>query len=149
MTFHKPLKITIKNHFQQDLKKVEMLYFKIKVFREAMFLMGETISDMDIELEQKDNKIQFSENKIGIPDSQVIEEMNRLNINKISSIKMTGLWIGLIKHLTIINTFKIKWNTTKIFKEMFCFHNDMFIETTLSQLFSCFSIFVYNPIYLW
>ena len=46
--------------------------------------MGETISDMDIELEQKDNEIQFLEDKIGIPDSKVIEEMNRLDLNKIS-----------------------------------------------------------------
>ena len=31
--------------------------------------MGETLSDMDIELEQNDNKIQFFEDKIGRPDS--------------------------------------------------------------------------------
>ena len=30
--------------------------------------MGETISDMDKEIEQKDNKTQFLEDKIGIPD---------------------------------------------------------------------------------
>ena len=41
--------------------------------------MGETISDMDVEIEQKDNKIQFLEDKIGIPDSKVIEEMIRLH----------------------------------------------------------------------
>ena len=40
---------------------------------------------MDIELEQKDNKIQFLEDRIGIPDSKVIEEMNRLDLDKISS----------------------------------------------------------------
>ena len=49
--------------------------------------MGETISDMDIELEQKDNKIRFLENRIGIPDSKVIEEMNRLDLNKKSNRK--------------------------------------------------------------
>ena len=37
---------------------------------------------MDMEIEQKDNKIQFLEDKIGIPDSKVIEEMNRLDLNK-------------------------------------------------------------------
>ena len=47
--------------------------------------MGETISGMDIELEQKDNKIQFLEDKIEIPDCKVIEEMNRLNLNKKSN----------------------------------------------------------------
>ena len=46
--------------------------------------MGETISDMDMEIEQKDKKIQFLKDKIGIPDSKVIEEMTRLDLNKIS-----------------------------------------------------------------
>ena len=54
-----------------------------KVFKQAINIMGETISDMDMEIEQKDNKIQFLEDKIGIPDSKVIEEMNRLDLNKI------------------------------------------------------------------
>ena len=31
---------------------------------------------MDIEIEQKDNKKEFLENKIGLPDSKVIEETN-------------------------------------------------------------------------
>ena len=47
--------------------------------------MGKTISDRDIELEQKDNKIQFSEVKIGIPDSKDAQETNRLDLNKMSS----------------------------------------------------------------
>ena len=37
---------------------------------------------MDIELEQKDNKTQFLEDEIGIPDFKVVEEMNRLNFSK-------------------------------------------------------------------
>ena len=44
--------------------------------------MGETISDMVMEVDQKDYKIQFPGNKIGIPDSKVIEEMKRLDLNK-------------------------------------------------------------------
>ena len=55
-----------------------------KVFKQAINIMGETISDMDMEIEQKDNKIQFLEDKIGIPDSKVIEEMNRLDLTKTS-----------------------------------------------------------------
>ena len=55
------------------------------VFEEAINIMSETISDMDIELEQKDNKLLFSKDKIGIPDPKVVEEMNRLDLNKISS----------------------------------------------------------------
>ena len=46
--------------------------------------MGETVSDMDIELEQKNNKIQFLEDKIGLPDAKVMEEMNRLDSNTMS-----------------------------------------------------------------
>ena len=53
-----------------------------KVFKEAWNILGETISDMDLQLEQKDNKIQFSEDKIEIPDAKVIEELNRLDLNK-------------------------------------------------------------------
>ena len=34
---------------------------------------------MDKELEQKDNKTQLLEDKIGIQDSKVIEQMNRLD----------------------------------------------------------------------
>ena len=41
--------------------------------------MGDTISDMDIEMEQKDNKKQVLEDKIAIPDSKIVEEMNRLD----------------------------------------------------------------------
>ena len=43
--------------------------------------MGYTTEDMDIELEQKDNKIELSENKIGLPDCDVFEKMNRLGLN--------------------------------------------------------------------
>ena len=55
-----------------------------KVFRQAINIMGETISNRDMEIEQRDNKKQFLEDKIGIPDTKVIEEMNRLHLNKIS-----------------------------------------------------------------
>ena len=40
---------------------------------------------MDIEIEQKDNEIEFLANKIGLPDFKVTEEMNRLGFIKISS----------------------------------------------------------------
>ena len=38
--------------------------------------MGDTINDMDIEIEQKGNKISFLKDKIGIADYKVVEEMN-------------------------------------------------------------------------
>ena len=44
--------------------------------------MGETISDKGTELEKKDNKTQVLEDKIGTPDSRIVEEMNRLQLNK-------------------------------------------------------------------
>ena len=39
--------------------------------------MGQTKSDMDIESEEKDNKLQILEDKIGTADSKLVEEMNR------------------------------------------------------------------------
>ena len=47
--------------------------------------MGDTKSDMDIEVEQKENKINFLADKIEIPDSKVVEEINRLDLKDISS----------------------------------------------------------------
>ena len=40
---------------------------------------------MDIEIEQKDFKIEFLDYKMGLPDSKVIEETNRLGLNKMAS----------------------------------------------------------------
>ena len=72
--------------------------------------MGNTLEDMDVETEQKDNKMKLLEKKIGLPDCKVIEEMNRLVINKTSSKrkKLIGLWVGSIIHWKITNTIKIK-----------------------------------------
>ena len=53
------------------------------IYKEAINIMGDTINDMDIEIEQKDNKISFLENKIGVTDDKVVEEMNRLDLNRI------------------------------------------------------------------
>ena len=62
---------------------------------------------MDIEKAQKDNKIEFLENKIGLPDSKVIEEMNGLGLNKISSKKSDRIMdrsnISLNNHQYIMN----------------------------------------------
>ena len=46
--------------------------------------MGDTINDMDVEIEQKDNKISFLENKRGVTDDKIVEEMKRLDLNKIT-----------------------------------------------------------------
>ena len=55
------------------------------IYKEAINIMGDTINDMDMEIEQKDNKISFLENKLGVTDDKVIEEMKRLDLNKISN----------------------------------------------------------------
>ena len=78
------------------------------IFKEAINIMGETIHDMDVEIEDKDNKISFLENKIGITNEEVIEEMGKLNLNKISSKEkndriMTRLNKTLNKHKYITN----------------------------------------------
>ena len=84
-----------------------------KLFKQAINIMGETILDMDKEKEQKDNKIQFREDKIGKPDSKVIEEMNRLDLNKISCKEKNDRILNrLNKHSTITNTLKIKSSET-------------------------------------
>ena len=54
------------------------------IYKEAINIMGDTIIDMDVEIEQKNTKISFLANKIGVTDDKVVEEMNRLDLNKIS-----------------------------------------------------------------
>ena len=54
------------------------------IYKEAIKIMGDTINDMDVEIEQKDNKILFLENKIGVTDDELVEEMNRLDLKKIT-----------------------------------------------------------------
>ena len=78
----------VQNGITQTIKKYKESYstqskigqnalIQSKVFEQAINLMGDFIEDMDIEIEQKD-KIEFLENKIGLPDCKVIEEMKRL-----------------------------------------------------------------------
>ena len=71
--------------FATRLKLGENAIIQSSVYKEAINIMGDTINDMDMEIEQKDNKIAFLENKIGVTDDKVIEEMNRLDLNKISN----------------------------------------------------------------
>ena len=47
--------------------------------------MGETIEDMDVEIEQKDNRKKFLENKKGFPGGKILETMNNLGVKRISS----------------------------------------------------------------
>ena len=71
--------------------------------------MRDTIEEMDVKIEPKDNKVDFLKNKKGLPDSKVIEEMNRSGLNKTSSKeKVIGLLIDWIFHSTIISRLKTK-----------------------------------------
>ena len=71
--------------FATRSKLGENALIQSSIYKEAINIMGDTINDMDIEIEQKDNKISFLENKIGVTDDKVIDEMNRLDLNKISN----------------------------------------------------------------
>ena len=74
-----------KESFSTRSQLVQTALIQSKVFKQATNLMGDTISHMDIKLEQIDNKIQFLEDKIGIPDVKIVEEKKSLDLNKISS----------------------------------------------------------------
>ena len=67
-----------------ESKKGKNVLIQSKTFEQAINIMGDTIEDMDIEIEQKDNKIEFLETKVRLPDCEIIEQMNKLGINKIS-----------------------------------------------------------------
>ena len=70
--------------YEARSKLGENALIQSSIYKEAINIMGDTINDMDLEIEQKDNKISFLENKIGVTDDSVIEEVNRLDLNKIS-----------------------------------------------------------------
>ena len=79
-----------KESFPTRSQIVQKALIQSKDFKKAKNFMGEKISDMVMVKEQKDNKVQFLEDKIGVPDSKVIEEMNRLDLNKISCKEKNG-----------------------------------------------------------
>ena len=115
----------IQNHISQTINKYNKESFSArpqigqraliqsKVFKRAINLIDETISDRDIELEQKDNQIQFLEDRIGTSVFKIREEMNRGELNRISNKKNASIINKYKKHLIIINTLKIKSNKTK------------------------------------
>ena len=81
--------------------------------------MGYTIEDMDIEIEQKVNKIEFLEKKVvGLPDCKIIEQMNKLGLIKISSKR---------KGHRILDRLKISLNNHKYIK------NKKVIKTKISN----------------
>ena len=86
---------------------------------QAIKIMGDTIEDMDLEIEQKDTKKDFLENEIGLPGFKVLEGMNKCGLNEISTKRREDRTMDELKiHSTITNTLKTKNN------------NDFSIETT-------------------
>ena len=87
MIYHKQLENGKHNKesFSTRSQKGQNDLIQSKIFKQAIEVMGDTIKDMDIEIEQKDNKISFLENRIGVTVDKVVEAMNRLDINKISN----------------------------------------------------------------
>ena len=83
------LEIYSKESYSTQSKIGQNASIKNKVFEQALNLMGETIEDMDTEMD-KDNKTDFLENKIGLPDCKVREEMNKLGLKKKSSKRKGG-----------------------------------------------------------
>ena len=73
-----------KQSYATRSKLGENALIQSNIYKEAINIMGDTINEMDVEIEQKDNKISFLENKIGVTDDKIVEEMNRLDLNKIS-----------------------------------------------------------------
>ena len=78
-----------------------------KVFEQVINIMADAIEDMDIEIEQKDIRREFLEKKIGLPDFKIVEKMNKLRLNKISSKR---------KRDRIIDRLKITLNNHKYIK---------------------------------
>ena len=75
-------------------------------FEQAIIIIGDTIEDVDIEIEQKHKKIEVLENKIRLPDSKVVEEMKKVELLEISSKKSDRIMDKLNDSLNIHKYFK-------------------------------------------
>lgn len=80
----KEIKHEVQKYSEQNLNtKNEIgktMLIQNNVYKKAMYLMGDTIADMDEEIEIKDNKINYLENKIGMTDKEVVKEMKNKGI---------------------------------------------------------------------
>ena len=75
----------IKELYATQSKIGQNALIQSKFFEQAIIILQDTIEDMGIEREQKDNEIESLENRIGLLDSKVNEEMIKLGLNKTSS----------------------------------------------------------------
>ena len=81
-----------------------------KVIEQVINIMGDTIENMDLEKEQKDKKIEYLENKIGLPDCRVIDEKNSLGSKNISSIRKGDRIMDRLNNSLSIHKYKEKEN---------------------------------------
>ena len=78
--------------------------------------MGHTFEVMDIEIKPKDIKIEFLENKTGLPDSKVIE-INKIKLNKMSSKRKGDRIMDRLEMLPNNHKYvKYKKQKTKVFE---------------------------------
>ena len=70
------IEIYNKESFSTQSETGQDALIQSKVFDQATNIMACSIEDMDAEIEQKGIKKQFLENKIGLPVSEIFEEMN-------------------------------------------------------------------------
>ena len=71
--------------------------------------MGDAIEGMDTGVEQKDFEKRIFENKRGLPDSEVIEQMNKRGLNNLSSNRKSDMIKDRIKNSLNIH----KYDTNK------------------------------------
>ena len=135
-----------KESFSTWSQKAQNALIQSRDFKQPISFMGNTILDTDIDLEQKRNKINFLEDKIGTPDSEIVEEMNWLDLNKISSKnKCDGIMNKVNKTLSYHKYRKIQIKKTLTFKKKICFDNDLSMETTSWKLSVCLTVSVFHP----
>ena len=127
---HKPLKNTKKESFSTQSKIGQKALIQSNFFEQAIKMMGDTIEDMDKETEQKDNKTEFIENKIGLPDCKDIEELNKLGLNRTQSKRKCDRIIDRLKN-SLNNHKNLKEKNFKILNKTFalimtCLENQLF-----------------------
>ena len=84
--------------------------------------MEDTIADMDIKKEQEDIKREFLDKKIGLPDSKVTDEMNKLGLNKILSKRKADRIMDILRFLLDDHKYIKKQKTKEL-----TFSNESFV----------------------
>jgi uncharacterized coiled-coil protein SlyX len=78
--------LTTQAEIAKELTKINV------VIAETIDQMGEEIADMDIEIEEKTNQINYLTNKIGITEVDFIKEYSKTNIEPINTDRKKRVW---------------------------------------------------------